>query len=387
MMANTALANARLIALSRANSVRTWLGIASGVLSLEIGLNLAVGAPSVPVEHRVVYREAERFGGWPANHGIWSWGDEILVGFMAAWHQRQDISRHQVDHTKRGEAAFARSLDGGETWAIERPPEVVVVEDSDVAALPVMEAMEFSRPGFAFTLRFHDSNKGPSYFFFSYDKGHRWSGPHRFPDLGTPGILGRTDYIVHGSREMTVFVTAAKSNGREGRPLCARTTDGGMSWTPVAFIGPEPVGFSIMPSTVALDPQTFLTTVRVKDPVGNWIDAWISRDRGNTWSDFGRPVANTGGTAGNPPHLLRLQDGRLCLTYGFRSSPLGMRVVVSRDPDLSWGQEIILRDDGVTQDLGYPRSVQRADGKVVTVYYYNDGPHNERFISATIWKP
>src|SRR4051812_46047669 len=34
-------------------------------------------------EHVTVWREANRYGGWPANHGIWSWGDEILVGFTA----------------------------------------------------------------------------------------------------------------------------------------------------------------------------------------------------------------------------------------------------------------------------------------------------------------
>jgi hypothetical protein len=35
------------------------------------------------VEHVTVYHRQGRFGGWPANHGIWSWGDEILVGFSA----------------------------------------------------------------------------------------------------------------------------------------------------------------------------------------------------------------------------------------------------------------------------------------------------------------
>ena len=33
------------------------------------------------VEHVVVYQEEGRFGGWPANHGAWSWDDEIVVGF------------------------------------------------------------------------------------------------------------------------------------------------------------------------------------------------------------------------------------------------------------------------------------------------------------------
>jgi hypothetical protein len=54
------------------------------------------------------------------------------------------------------------------------------------------------------------------------------------------------------------------------------------------------------------------------------------------------------------------------------------------------GEEMILRDDAGTWDLGYPRSVQRPDGKIVTVYYYtvyyyNDKKDGERYIAATIW--
>ena len=42
------------------------------------------GAPKVH-HHVTVYREKGRYGGWPANYGVWSWGDEILVGFSAAY--------------------------------------------------------------------------------------------------------------------------------------------------------------------------------------------------------------------------------------------------------------------------------------------------------------
>ena len=31
------------------------------------------------VQHRFVYKEPGRFAGWPANGGIWHWGDEILL--------------------------------------------------------------------------------------------------------------------------------------------------------------------------------------------------------------------------------------------------------------------------------------------------------------------
>ena len=52
-----------------------------------------------------------------------------------------------------------------------------------------------------------------------------------------------------------------------------------------------------------------------------------------------------------------------------------------------WSEEIVLRDDGGNGDIGYPRTVLRPDGSLVTAYYYNDTPEGERYIGATIWNP
>jgi hypothetical protein len=63
-------------------------------------------------------------------------------------------------------------------------------------------------------------------------------------------------------------------------------------------------------------------------------------------------------------------------------------VRLSDDGGKTWSDEIQLRDGGGGRDLGYPRSVQQSDGKVVTVYYFWDkktGP--ERYVAATIWDP
>ncbi|HEY3395628.1 MAG TPA: hypothetical protein VGK58_23200 [Lacipirellulaceae bacterium] len=46
-----------------------------------------------------------------------------------------------------------------------------------------------------------------------------------------------------------------------------------------------------------------------------------------------------------------------------------------------------IRGNGGGRDLGYPRSVQRPDGKIVTVYYFHDEPKGDRYIAATIWEP
>jgi hypothetical protein len=100
---------------------------------------------------------------------------------------------------------------------------------------------------------------------------------------------------------------------------------------------------------------------------------------------MGRPAPDTGG--GNPPHMIRVRDGRLALAYGYRSKPFGIRVRLSRNEGRTWSDEIVLRADGGGGDLGYPRTVERPDGKLVTVYYFNDDAKRERYIGGTIWDP
>jgi hypothetical protein len=64
-----------------------------------------------------------------------------------------------------------------------------------------------------------------------------------------------------------------------------------------------------------------------------------------------------------------------------------MRAKLSANSGATWGEEIVLRGDGRTWDLGYPQMVQRPDGKLVTVYYYTTADHPEQHIAATIWDP
>jgi len=345
-----------------------------------------------PVKNVVVYKEAGRFAGWPANHGIWSWGNEIVVGFEIGHFKYSDKS-HSIDYEKPAEHVIARSLDGGETWKIERPSALKPPPGIRIAGVPAdvggkepvdcPGGIDFTRPGFALTARMANIHVGPSRFYYSYDRGKTWEGPFKVPEFGQKGIAARTDYLVEGRRELTVFLTAAKSDGREGRVICARTKDGGANWELVGFVGPEPEGrdYAIMPSSVRLSATSILTSVRHR----NYIEAYRSNDNGKTWRLLGKPAPDTG--RGNPPSMVKLKDGRIAITYGYRASPFGIRARLSSDEARSWGDEIILRADGGCWDLGYPRTVQRPDGKLVTVYYFNDAEDKERYIGATIWDP
>lgn len=333
----------------------------------------------------VVFRESGRFGGWPANNGLWSWGNEILVGFSLGYFKNVERG-HAVDPAKPSVLRFARSLDGGETWKVEEPS-FLTPEGRERAPVDSPGGFDFTHPGAAVAFRMVSSREGYSRFYYSSDRGKNWQGPYKLPAYDRTGIAARTDYIVNGKHDLTAFITAHKVNGREGRVFAVRTTDGGKTWKFISWIGPEPNGFSIMPSSVRLSSTRILTTLRRKEGDLHWIDAWVTDDDAATWRFLNRPAPSTGGSVGNPPSLIKLKDGRLSLIYGYRSAPYGVRARLSSDQGLTWSDETVLRNDGGCWDLGYVRSTQRPDGKIVAVYYFNDAPDRERYIAATIWDP
>ena len=167
--------------------------------------------------------------------------------------------------------------------------------------------------------------------------------------------------------------------------------DMGRRWT---YTGELPLErrdarFIIHPAPLALEGGGILLAVRAQTPARVvYVMLYRSDDHGRNWQTVGR-VTDVGGT----PHLLRLRDGRIALTYERRFPPCGMRARVSLDTEgWAWGPEIILRDDG-EGDMGYSRSVQRADGSILTAYYISlakervPGREPVRHIAGTIWRP
>lgn len=352
-------------------------------------------------EHVVVYGQPGRFGGWPANHGIWSWGDEILVGFSIGYHK--DLgTRHNIDRERPEHHVLARSLNGGKSWEVEYPAERGMLINAggmrhgttdpthqESEPISIREKINFKHPDFCLTTRFKNVDGGESRLYYSYDRGKTWKGPFRLPLFGQPGVMARTDYLIDGTDSCTLMLTASKRNREEGRVFCGRTMDGGISWKFVSYVGPEPTGFSIMPSTVRLSSDRIVTTTRRREGPGEekrrWIDAWASNDDGANWSFLGNPVGDLG--EGNPPSLIKLSDGRLCLTYGDRKPPFKIYAKLSSDEGKSWGQALELSEKGAGRDMGYVRSVQRTDGRVVSVYYMQPTVTDYRQILATIWDP
>lgn len=381
--------------------MKTHIILSNFLLFIMASTNMLYGQTNQEnIKHIKVYYEPGMFGGWPANHGIWICDNEILVGFSKGFYK--DLGeRHNIDREKTELHLLARSLDGGETWKIEDPGKsgALVLPDCDFyhgiarkdvqppALIDCNEDINFKHPDFCLTARTTSVNSGKSRFWYSYDRGHSWEGPCKLPNFDAPGTAARTDYIINSNKECMLFLTAAKSNGREGRPMCVKTTDGGKNWSFVSWIGPEPEGFSIMPASVRLSAHEILVTVRRRERSGRFIAGYLSSDNGRTWSHLDNPVEDTG--IGNPPAMVKMRDGRICLVYGYRAEPnSSIRAKISSDNGKTWSKDYFLRDDGSGQDIGYPRVVQRPDGKIVALYYFEDkktGP--ERYIGATIWDP
>jgi hypothetical protein len=82
---------------------------------------LKTGAGGISLKHITIYKEPGRYAAWPANYGIWSWGNEIVVGFTSGYHLT-DGGFHARDRSKPFTTMQARSLDGGETWQTEIMP-------------------------------------------------------------------------------------------------------------------------------------------------------------------------------------------------------------------------------------------------------------------------
>lgn len=363
-----------------------------------------------PPAHHQVYRERGRFAGWPANYGMWAWGDEIVVIFTEAAFL-PDIEGHKRDKAQPARTFQARSLDGGQSWSAGPIPcripgnrslsadehQIPALQIGDPSAgahppVPLSQELDFTAPGLAILCARTGLHAGAaSWFYVSEDRAATWRGPFTFPDFGQPGIAARTDWVALGPRHALFLLSAAKTNGREGRVLCAETTDGGLSFHLKSWVGPEPEGYAIMPSTVRLSGDSLLTAVRYhggKDsarPWG-WIDLYRSDDLGGAWRFTGTVVQRTG-AGGNPPAMIRLRDRRIVLVTGNRDRPSSMRALLSADDGATWSDETVLRSGGGDSDMGYPRVVERADGKLVTAYYWNEAPDAERSIEATVFEP
>lgn len=147
--------------------------------------------------------------------------------------------------------------------------------------------------------------------------------------------------------------------------------DGGETWEePKELEGLQELWkegrFCCEPHAIQLKSGRILVHIRV-EKWGSLFSVYQchSDDFGKTFSPLKQVVEK-----GSPSHLMQRKDGTVICSYGYRSEPYGQRAKYSVDDGETWGEEIILRDDSPSADVGYPSTVELEDGSLFTVYYH-----------------
>jgi hypothetical protein len=217
----------------------------------------------------------------------------------------------------------------------------------------------------------------------SADGGKTWTQHKSFveaesgwtPYIPFGDIWAGEDGALHTSCYGGKLLTPDKNYKTDGyRAWHFRSDDDGQTWRNVSVIGAKHNETDIFP----LGGKRWLAAARI-----DAVELFRSDDDGETWQG---PQRVTGRNEING-HLMRLADGRLLLCYGCRvKDRYGVLAKLSSDEGQTWGPPIRLVHS-LEGDCGYPSSVQRADGRIVTAYYAKRVENHERYQMGTaVWE-
>ncbi|MEH3105801.1 MAG: sialidase family protein [Sphingomonas fennica] len=369
-------------------------------------------------EHHIVYRNEDEFAAWPYYCGLWATADgSIVAGFKRV---PTSYGRYaDVDHTNltrnMGEIVVIRSRDGGRTWDRNGIQPIFDMRIKAEADLPGGKAADWSGlppldlksrdtliMGGGIPALFAPEARG--WMRASTDGGRTWRPHTLLPNYDFPSISlpGTSMYSVRADGVMLVGIHTNAPGAQGPRPIVYASPDG-VGWYYLgSIIGEEPkspyypggtpfaAAPHFYPRPVVLKDGRVLTALRYQRDARNviWTEVHESLDGGRTWSWLSR--VNDWGAPGD---LVPMADGRVVCVYGYRLAPQGIRYRVSEDQGRTWGTEMILRDDGGSWDVGYPRVIETAPGTLLATYYINlrndriDVNGGVRHIAATIFRP
>lgn len=227
----------------------------------------------------------------------------------------------------------------------------------------------------------------------STDNGRSWEEP-----IAVPGTAPHGPNALADGRLVFVGNEGYRRSDKSSAISCAESLDMGKTWQVIARISMFPdaepsdeggVRYLGEPHVVEVADGHLLGMARheeqpyVEGRLSGRLWQFDSFDGGHTWS-----APRETEILGKPPHLLRLKDGRIVVTYSYRHAPYGERACVSADGGKTWDyqNEIVLRDDGPNSDLGYPATVECADGSLLSVYYQREKIDEKPCLMTTRWQ-
>jgi Neuraminidase (sialidase) len=375
-------------------------------------------AKNTNAEHFVVYRNDREFAAWPYYCGLWKTADGSIVGGFKR--VPSDYGRPDaVDHTNltrnMGEIVVIRSPDNGRTWdqdSITHVFDMLIKEESDFpggkaddwSSLPPLDFSDRDTLLMGGGIPALFANPAEGWMRASTDGGRTWR-PHRLlekDDFASVSIPGSSMYSLRGDGTMLFGVHTYAEGAQGPRPIVYATQNGRDFHYLGSMIDFEPknpyypggspfaAAPHFYPRPVVLNDGRVISALRYqRDARYNiWTEVHESLDGGRTWRWLSR--VNDWGAPGD---IVPMQDGRVVCVYGFRNAPQGIRYRISENGGLTWGREMILRDDGGSWDVGYPRVIEIEPGKLLSMYYINllDDPiqmnGGVRHIACSIFEP
>jgi hypothetical protein len=369
------------------------------------------------VSYCIVYRNPQFFSSFPSivilNSG------EIMVAFREAGEfsvkaAKEDAPSH---HDNDSKCCLIFSKDGGNTFGDKlialdfeygiNDPGLTVLKSGEILLRTTAVQVKPShlRKELEGTLMAHRPDLGTVSscmgltFQRSLDNGKTWTDPVFVEVDGDKDFISR-DPAVELEDGALVLPVYKNSAVYAERAYMIRSFDQGQSWCDVSLIAEDARGEKSIfrginyneVSVLNLGKGRLLSMIRSDASfregekymaiggVGELTMAF-SDNAGYSWTNP-QPT----GIFGQPAHLLRLKNGKILCTYGYRKAPYGIRACLSTDDGASWdvSNEILIKEGCLFWDMGYPMSIQREDGSIVTVYYWND-EEKVRYIEAAIW--
>ncbi|WP_417458701.1 sialidase family protein [Kordiimonas sp.] len=357
------------------------------------------------IEHRTLYRDDHFYSAFPAVLALPS-GDVLLAFRRAPDHRwllgdAADKELNAVDHVHfRSHIAMVRFDEGlavkREAYSLPSYPEAGD-QDANLFLTSSGRLLQYGFLWYPVTYEIAEKLKemgraGPlmadrygagyiywaSYSRFSTDEGHSWSDHKLMPrdplikagrDAFSPyssALRGRMVERSDGSLLMPAY-----NGSLSGHDLPAvrffQSYDGGINWEVKDTLISLPE-ISLAEPALAQWPAGALTVFNRTGHNDDHLITATSFDDGETFS-----APESVGIKGHPFDPLVLPDGRLFLVYGYRHDPMGVRArLVEPGQRLEDAEELVLRADSASKDVGYPSATLLSGGQILIAYYIAD---------------
>ncbi len=354
------------------------------------------------IEDIVIYKDEKFHSAFPSI--VRRSDGELILAFRRAPDWRPFGAKTYTHTDPNSYLMLTRSKDNGKTWSEPKifsahpfggSQDPCMVQLSDKSIICSSYGWSYVQTNIFAKLKQPIAHHGQFVFLGGYltrseDAGKSWSEL-----IVPPPSKGESNFDLFG-KPVPAFNRGALCEGKDGRLywVVASMDSAWPRHTSTHLMISEDKGTTWKYSClVARDEKiTFNETSAYETPKGDLVafmrtDAFDdhgciarSTDHGKSfqpWQDMG--------FQGHPFYAMRLPDKRVLLVYGYRHEPYGVRARVL-DPEctnFATAEEIVLRTDGGSHDLGYPWATMISKNRVLVVYYFNLADKT-RFIAGTI---